>query len=223
MWQRVVELWESFTREQRISVLLLGICGALALGLSIYRVRANVLEPFLVDKSEILETKNIIGLTPDEQAAKQKRTDTDGDSLSDWDETNVYRTNPNLRDTCGDGTPDNIRIITGKNLNCDAGRAPGSGVLNADNGAATTTVNARGIESLYQDLSGLPGGQVGVPSASEANSQLLPRDPVLIREALKGKVDQAKLDALSDEMLLQYYDEALAIQAAASQTTSTSP
>ncbi len=43
--------------------------------------------------------------------------DTDGDTLSDGDEINVHKTSPLLRDTDGDGVPDNVEVQTGSNPN----------------------------------------------------------------------------------------------------------
>lgn len=224
MWQSLVETWRNLNREQKVSVVLLSICGFFALGLSLYRVQANVYAPFLVDKSAILAAKKIVGPTPAEVDAKKKRTDTDGDGLSDWDEENVYHTNPNLRDSCGDGIPDNIRVITGKNLNCAANQPTSSGVGNGEASGTGTASGVMGLSPIYSNVvnSGLtnpavvPQGTVNAaavdPSGSQNMAQTLPRDPQMIRQALKGKVDQTKLDAMSDADLLKSYDEALATQ-----------
>ncbi len=42
-----------------------------------------------------------------------RATDADGDGLSDWEETNVYGTNPDSADTDGDGASDRDEIIHG--------------------------------------------------------------------------------------------------------------
>lgn len=227
MWQAVVDSWKSLRSQQKASVVLLSLCGLLALGLSIYRVQATIREPFLVDKETISASKQAIGITPQEEEAKQKRTDTDGDGLSDWDEVNTYRTNPNLRDTCGDGIPDNIRVLTGQNLQCSVIHTEA-----APAGSASGT-----LQTVYPEFDAsvlntpsvpvLPSGGQTVPSPQQqAIQQMLPRDPAAIRAALKGKVDQAKLDALSDADLLNLYDQAIAVQSqqpgTSTQATSTS-
>ncbi len=56
------------------------------------------------------------GLTNGQESLLKTRPDsrdTDGDGLSDWDEVNVYRTNPLLPDTDGDGLSDGEEIRLG--------------------------------------------------------------------------------------------------------------
>lgn len=49
------------------------------------------------------------------QVTLQNLIDTDGDSLPDWDEISVYRTNPDAADTDGDGLNDDQEIVLGLN------------------------------------------------------------------------------------------------------------
>lgn len=52
------------------------------------------------------EKEKELGTSPNE-------TDTDGDSVSDYDEVNKYKTDPIKTDTDGDGFPDGLEIIQG--------------------------------------------------------------------------------------------------------------
>ncbi len=222
MWHALIERWQGFSNEQKISVVLLGICGGLALGLSLYRVQASVSRPFLVDKNEILNAKEVIGETPEEIEARQKRTDTDGDTISDWDETNLTKTNPNLRDSCGDGVPDNVRVASGGTGDC---AAPVSGSLGSE-GASVKPTTQSGFFPFGMDVTGSEEPTTEVDETQKAELQkILPRDPKSVREALRGQVDQEKLDALTDEELLELYDQAIEMQASqpVSPTTPSSP
>ncbi len=53
---------------------------------------------------------------------KLKTKDTDGDTLSDYDELYSYHTSPYLKDSDGDGTPDNEEIKSGDDPNCPKGK-----------------------------------------------------------------------------------------------------
>lgn len=225
MRQSLIERWKSFTKEQKLSVVVLVVCGFLAIGVSVYQMRENVRGPFLTDKAKALAFKQ--SLTPTDEAleAKQKRTDTDGDGISDWDEVNVYHTNPNLKDTCGDGVPDNVRLATGKNVACtDAKNIEANLDVSAIDASSSSIYsgeaavpNPNAIITDAMNAAARTGGGATAPSdaGSATVGSSIPRDPAAIRAALQGKVDQAKLDAVTDQQLLQYYDTALAEQQAA--------
>ncbi len=217
MYQLLIARWREFTREQKISVCILGFCGILAIGLSISRLQRTIREPFLTDKAKAIAAKGLLGTTVEEEEARLRRTDTDGDGLSDWDELYVYQLNPNLRDTCGDSMPDNIRVATRKNLTCMGGQGNVRGEI--DLSAVQSTSSALGAlgdvqaaqNSAVTDFFKASQAATGSPAALGA-SQFLVRDPVAIRAALKGRVEQAKLDALGDQKLLELYDLALVEQ-----------
>lgn len=238
MLETLKEQWRNLQKEQKISVCLLGVCGVLVVGLSFYKLQMHVVEPFLTNNKEMLASKVLIGQTPADLEALQKRTDTDGDGLSDWDEVNVYKMNPYLRDSCGDGVLDNIRVATGKNINCDTKQA---GVeakpVTSGDAAATGTglTHGQAMQTLYPQI---PVGTIYNPaldSASSSSNNLatlpvgaapdgsLPRDPAAIRTALKGQVDDATLQKISDADLLKLYDEAMAAQAGQAQAVNETP
>lgn len=224
MWQTVVERWQFLTKEQKLSVVLLGVCGFLSVGLSAYRLHASIGAPFLADRAAAVAFKQGLTPTEDEVTDRQRRTDSDGDGISDWDETNVYKTNPYLKDTCGDGVTDNVRITTGKNVNC--GKVPGSDVDTSALEATSTNFGTPPAQltpdAVFSDMMKAAGATAGVTAESSAALDgTIPRLPAAIRAALAGKVDQAQLDAVSDAQLLEYYDMALQEQNAA-QATSTS-
>lgn len=238
MLETLKEQWQHLQKEQKISVCLLGVCGVLVVGLSFYRLQANVIEPFLVDNNSIAASKMIIGQTPADLEALQKRTDTDGDGLSDWDEANIYHTNPNLRDSCGDGVLDNIRVVTGKNISCPTKTVGIEARPVTDGDAAATGTGLSPVQEMQTLYPQLPVGQMYNPALEDGTSQVsdlsslsigatpdapLPRDPETIRAALKGRVDDITLNKISDQDLLKLYDQAINIQDGASQGASLTP
>ncbi len=234
MWNRFLERWQELTREQQFSAVLLMICSVLAITLSFYRLQASVKQPFLVQNDSLLATKKIVGETQDQKDDRLKRLDTDGDGLSDWDEVNTYHTNPNARDTCGDNVPDNIRVATGKNMNCEENKTPnGAGVIDtsavdAKNNNSLSPIDLTGIQNDMaknsQATAQLIQGATGAATGTTVGQGAPPRDPAAIRAMLRGQVDDAKLNALTDEELLKLYDQAFAeAQTSASGTAATAP
>lgn len=217
----LTERWQQFTNEQKLSVVLLSVCGILALGLSAYRIRASIREPFLTDRAKAISYLQGLKPTDEEAEAKLRRTDTDGDGISDWDESNVFHTNPNLRDTCGDGISDNVRIATGKNLTCAE-----SGLrreIDTSNVEITTSTLYGDIptgpspDQIYGDMiraaqKARDQANSGQAPATTTSTSSIPREPKAIRALLQGQMDQAQLDTLTDEQLLEAYDQAIATQ-----------
>lgn len=192
-----------------MALVLLSVMAGAALGLSLFRINNLIRAPFLVEKTTLTDAKKLIGLTTEEQIAQQKRLDTDGDGLSNWDEQNVYHTNANLRDTCGDGIPDNVRVVTRRGLGC----------LNAPNSSGALDVSgvystSSGSDGLPGETSPLQGGLGGLMSSGTANTvaqaqAMLSRDPANIRRLLKEKLPDTDIDSISDEELLKLYDAAV--------------
>lgn len=212
MWRDIVERWHALSKEQKLALAVIGVAGISVLGLSLQRIQNQINAPFLVPTSSLEDAKKIVGLSEEEQEAQRRRLDTDGDGLSDWDEENSFRTNPYMRDSCGDGISDNIRVLTRRNLACLNSKNPqGSldltGVMptSSDIFSAGTAANY----SLAGAASGSPVGDIGLQAMQGMKQAMLARDPEAIREELRDKVPPEELATLSDEELLALYDAAL--------------
>ncbi len=108
-------------------LIILGV-GALFLGfLEIGRTASNF-SPRAINWQKIISSKTNQTVTPAnlEQIIKLKNTDTDHDGLSDYDEINIYHTNPYLKDTDGDGISDGQEVKDGTNPNCPQGQKCGN-------------------------------------------------------------------------------------------------
>jgi len=212
MWNSIVLRWQSLAKGQQILLVVFSVAGALTFGLSLYRISYSIRAPFLIDTQEIYKAKELIGLTQAEEIAKQKRLDTDGDGLSDWDEENVYNTNPNSRDSCGDGLPDNVRVLSGKNLVCGQAGNLDFSDLNYSSSTFDFLSTDQPAVNDNQDqlfLAQLAASGTGMTEDSSGASSNLPRNPVMIRQLLKGQITDEELNSLSDEQLLEYYDIAM--------------
>ena len=215
------ERWHGFSAEQKVAACLLFVCAGLATFVSAYQIHDAVRRPFRVSKAQLAEAKKVYGETDAQKEERLRRIDTDGDGLSDWEETNTYALSPNLRDTCGDGIPDNIRVATGKNLVC------------ANQPAFMGGLDVSGLQASGSGMT-LPFVDAGAKASASAGAQApavapngtladFPRDPSFIREALKDSVSADQLQNVTDDQLLQLYDQAMGQASANVAPTSTTP
>lgn len=115
--------WEGLTGDQRFSLSVFGICGILTLVLSLAYLHAGLTSPFLVPRSTLELSQEVLRRQQENAKALEilQTKDTDQDGLSDYAEIYLYKTSPYLPDTDSDGTTDAIEIAQGSNPNCPAG------------------------------------------------------------------------------------------------------
>jgi hypothetical protein len=193
--------WRTLTREQRLSVGVLAVCGLVAVLLGAVQVRRLLISPFTAPVEDLIKADEMRGQDQAEIEREQQRTDTDGDGISDWHELNVFKTSPYIRDSDSDGEPDNIEIAKGTDPNCPKGEA------------CVSVLSAEGLATSTGRIS-LPGSSDGTSSFLQAgvggSSPVIPdRDPEAIRAFLRARGStEAELSAFSDEDILRAYDEA---------------
>ena len=90
--------------RQRLLVFLGGVCLVVACGWMIYREYANLGDEVIMQKESPAAALGAAALI----------LDSDGDGLKDWEEE-LWRTNPSVPDTYGDGTGDAEEIKKGRN------------------------------------------------------------------------------------------------------------
>lgn len=224
----VGDQWHTLARGQKISAVVLLICGTVVLGLSVQRIHAGVNGPFTVTKEKVAEaTRKVSEIDVDGRKLEEsKRRDTDGDGLSDYDEENILGTSPYLADTDGDGLTDNVELALGENPNCARGTQCRGTVVNTAalenapdpfQSVANEDVSGNDLFAEFQrgmnNQRDIIREQTG--STSTRLEPALVRDPVDIRAALRdsGEIDVDLLDQLTDDDLLRLYDEALALTA----------
>lgn len=199
---RIKERWRALTLEQRLSVGVLGIAGFVAFLFGVIQVRAGIIRPFTTDVQTLVELKKQFGPTAEERAEEQKKTDTDGDGISDYDELNRYRTSPYVRDSDSDGEPDNIEVAKGTDPNCAKGT-----VCVVGSGATAATSSGSGF------VAPPVGGSGSASFPGLGTSAVPPRDVSAIRAYLRASgMSEQELSAYSDEELLRAYDESLPVE-----------
>lgn len=75
------------------------------------KIKEDIIEP----QPEVVNPKTLSDTT-------SKNTDTDGDGISDYDESNIFKTSAFLFDSDGDGTSDYDEIKNGTDPNCPTGK-----------------------------------------------------------------------------------------------------
>lgn len=208
---RLSQFLRALTTEQKLAVGVLCVAGVAALAFSAIRVRDALIGPFTTDVQTLVELQRQFGPTEAEIADEQRRTDTDGDGVNDYDELHVYLTSPYLRDSDSDGEADNIEIAKGTDPNC----AKGQTCVSVISGTAASGTNP-GVTPPPGTVpaSPIPGGAIGA-------SPIPPRDPQAIRAILQASgMSAADLAEFSDEALLQVYDQLLQESGATSEPSS---
>jgi hypothetical protein len=214
--------WKQLNTEQKIAIIALVIGAGFIFIYSAINVRQSIYTPFLASIEDFEKNRELIQDPVAEYEALQKRTDSDGDGLSDWAEENVYKTSPYLWSTAGDEIPDNVKIAKGENPLCRSGEACDIGAMKFDLATSSSpydlledqpstndTFNQAWMGSgpsagEFQDLASEAGVDL------EAMKEQIPKDPATLRQAAldSGRITQEQLDNISDEDLVKLYLEA---------------
>lgn len=185
-------------REQKTGFVLLLVFGVLAVGLGALQMRNTIYSPFVIraaddsgDSAELLD-----------ETTRLRQIDTDHDSLSDYDELNVYITSPYIPDTDSDGVLDKVEIDRGTDPLCPEGKTCNAGE-EAPSSSSTQFLNL---------LQGSAGGTNTLLNVVDANTTLtaadiaaLSNDPDALRELLRrtGRIPEETLSKVDNAALIQ--------------------
>lgn len=192
---RLREAWSGLAADQQLGVSVFGVCGVLTLVFSSWYLHAQIQAPFLAPRKNLETSRQLVNeLVRTQQTQEQLRLkDTDGDGLSDWDESNTYRTSPYLVDSDSDGSRDSVEVARGTDPNCPQGREC---QVRLD-GIAQRSPTSSG-QTLLQGTTGL------LPLTTSATGQMNAAD---IRRLLvvNGLATEADLQGLSDQAVVELY------------------
>ncbi len=190
-----VQTIKNTLRRQKASVVFLAILAILAVVLWILQFSARLNKPFSVAGKK---TTNITTATTTDLHLK----DSDGDSLSDYDEINVYHTSPYLEDSDSDSISDKQEVLQGTDPSCPAGK---------DCNAAST------ISTASSTTGSIINNNINdtVVTEDTSNNPVTPENsgavtPTILRQILlQNGYDQATLDKISDADIIKSYQEAV--------------
>lgn len=192
-------------------------------GFEFWQFRSFINEPF-----NISATDNSSSVCPggDCESQQQNTRDTDGDGLTDQEETSVYNTSPYMKDTDGDGIDDKEEIERGLDPNCPQGQdcsgqlynpesqekhdmpaeELSSGLFVGGGATSTATTTSSGRETPQkQNLSTEGVDRESLEKILEGEA-----DASVLRDSLKESgANPEFLDSVSDERLMESYQQIL--------------
>ena len=183
------------SREQKAGFMFVIVCGLTALVLGGQYLWTHMAEPFSISYTG---PRFLTGSEEDAaRISEQKRLDTDFDTVSDYDELNIYKTSPYLEDSDSDGLTDYSEISTGQDPNC-APDAPCAAVNNED------IILSNGPSSLDAESDKLTAREQALQAAM---TELYGLPPAEIRNLLlQSGADQAQVEAMTDEEVIALYE-----------------
>ena len=208
--------------EQKIAAVLLLVLAAGGVFFGFRSFGANLYRPSQLMFAKFYTGENVTD--PNSAEAKRiadlKAKDTDGDGLSDYDETYVYKTNPYLKDSDGDGIDDKTEIMNGTDPNCPEGKtcnsATGSttdpSAVSAEAVANTGTATTAGLLGTLPDPSAvMNSGKIQFQSKADVEAYLKSATAQQIRDTLlqTGQIKKEDLDKISDADLQKLYEQAV--------------
>lgn len=170
---------------------MIGIVGAAALGYGGYNIMQSIRAPFNFTGVTPSQLVALLPQTQELEEAEQRTKDSDGDTLNDYDEINLYGTGPYIADSDSDGISDAAEVKAGTDPNCAKGQDC--------QGIRLVTPDSK-ISDLFPQFSG---------------SDITLKDKTIqeFRQLLLDQgYDKAKLDAIDNETLLIILEESLKLQ-----------
>lgn len=195
--------WSALNKSQKISVVVLIVFATLMIVVWAVEFKRGLTEPFAYKE----ENQPAVGTSAGGQDASTealKTKDTDGDSLSDWDELNIYKTSPYLEDSDSDGLKDGAETKSGTDPNCPEGRVcyGAGGNIENPSGSASSSSSVNQLATTSQPA-------LNSVNLSEAELKKLldgSLDAAGLRKILLDSgMDKKILDQFSDEELIKNY------------------
>lgn len=208
--------WNSLTKQQKWSLVALLFFTLFVMIFWFVQLRQRLVYPLYGNMSPeefAKHSQNAAANLTAEQTIEiyQKNNDADHDTLSDWDELNLFNTSPYLPDSDGDGIDDALEVKSGTNPNCPEGQ-----VCSEDNlivnpaGTDNTAVNSGGVITPVDSQDGTDQSTANQQSQAEILRQAFGDNPTpdQLREILiNAGGDTTQVNSISDQELLGLYQK----------------
>jgi hypothetical protein len=219
-----------FSRSQKRELFALSGLTIIIILFAILQMRHNINAPFDNPASASKSAQTLNPISSDTAAVQPGyvrepdgtvAVDTDHDGLSDQDEVNIYKTSPYLPDSDGDGIPDGTEVQNGTDPNCPTGQnCSNSASLSVPASDTTTTDASSGSASSVVNPISDATSSLSVNNEAVLQNVLTGKsDPAVLRKLLLDNgMDKTQLDMISDQDLINSYQETLNQSQAASST-----
>lgn len=190
----------------KVTYSFIGLIGVLTLVLgfiSLGRVIQNPAKQTQIARLKALQQASISSYADSDEALKNQ--DTDGDSLSDFDELYIYGTSPYLPDSDSDGLTDAQELESGNDPNCPTGQNCRTNRLQAPDNQAQL-LESFGLEE-FSDLLEINQIESDQPTETDLTSLTTNQIRELLLES--GEITQEQLDQIDDELLIESYKEVI--------------
>lgn len=204
---------DTFDRRHKVGLTLLCVAMISIVVVWFIKLRQDIIRPLYGNNNP---SQNNTVLTQEQQAQNELKTkDTDGDGLSDWDELNLYKTSPYLKDTDSDTFDDKQEIESGNDPTCPQGQTCTVSTVSPEQ--TSTDFSNPTLENLLNQNSGT---QSGPTSTTSPASTLTEEQKAALRETfganpsatelrqflLQAGMQQQSVDVLTDEEILATFN-----------------
>lgn len=204
-------------KNHKTALIILGVFSVAIIGIWFTNFFGSLNNPFdyssLASENSNNNSNSVTTSTDlDSSNLNLKLVDTDGDSISDWDELFTYGSSPYLEDTDGDDLSDYEEIFTYKtDPSCLEGQNCSGALTQSEAQGENNTAEV--IDSYYNTSSSSSSGSSSSDITAEEVSAYLDSGDVdisYLRELLLDEgFSQTELDQISDEDLISVYKDAI--------------